>query len=289
MHVMDMFKLDGRVALVTGGAGLYGSQITEALAEAGATVITASRTLEKNEAFAEKMRERGLKVYADTYDQADEQSILALRDRLVAKYGKVDILVNNSALRGCFKGGFDGGALAPDNKPEANFNLTFCRILKPILEKYGFKVTLTRRDDSGLEDASAKTVREKIRSDMHKRLVLMNETPNCIFISIHQNKSPYTSAHGSVVYYSPNHPESETLAAALQSAFIAHLQPTNKRTIVQAGSNLFLLHNAPCPAVLVECGFLSNPQEEKKLKDASYQKALCSVIATTVSRYLSNT
>jgi len=112
MHVMEMFNLEGRVALVTGGAGKYGSQITEALAEAGATVITASRTLEKNEEFAAKMRERGLKVYADAYDQADEQSILALRDRLVAKYGKVDILVNNSAMRGCFKGGFDGGDMA---------------------------------------------------------------------------------------------------------------------------------------------------------------------------------
>ena len=112
MHVLDMFKLDGRVALVTGGAGKYGSQITEALAEAGATVITASRTLAKNEEFAEKMRARGLKVYADSYDQADEQSILALRDRLVAKFGKVDILVNNSALRGCFRGGFDGGEIA---------------------------------------------------------------------------------------------------------------------------------------------------------------------------------
>lgn len=112
MNVLDMFKLDGRVALVTGGAGNYGSQITEALAEAGATVITASRTLEKNEAFAAELRSRGYKVYADCYDQGDEQSILDLRDRLVEKYGKVDILVNNSALRGCFTGGFNGGDYA---------------------------------------------------------------------------------------------------------------------------------------------------------------------------------
>ncbi len=102
MHVMKMFDLSGKVALVTGGAGKYGSPMVEALAEAGATVITASRTLEKNEQFADMLRQKGLKVYADAYDQGDEQSILALRDRLVEKYGKVDILVNNSALRGCF-------------------------------------------------------------------------------------------------------------------------------------------------------------------------------------------
>ena len=75
MTVMDMFNLDGKVALVTGGYGLYGSQITEALVEAGATVITASRSLDKNEACAAKMRERGLKVYAESYDMADEDSM----------------------------------------------------------------------------------------------------------------------------------------------------------------------------------------------------------------------
>lgn len=112
MHVLDMFKLDEKVALVTGGYGKYGSQITEALAEAGATVITASRSLEKNEACAAELREKGLKVYAESYDQGDEQSITALRDRLVETYGTVDILVNNSAMRGCFAGGFAKGDFA---------------------------------------------------------------------------------------------------------------------------------------------------------------------------------
>jgi len=120
MNVLDMFKLDGKVALITGGYGRYGSQMTEALAEAGATVITASRTLEKNEEFAAKLRERGLKVYGESYDMADEESILALRDRLVEKYGKVDILVNNSAMRGCFSGGFDGDAKGFTKSLEVN-------------------------------------------------------------------------------------------------------------------------------------------------------------------------
>ena len=111
MHVMKLFDLTGKVAVVTGGAGKYGSPMVEALAEAGATVVVASRNLEKNEAFAESLRQKGLKVYAECYDQGDEASILSLRDRLVEGYGKVDVLVNNSALRGCFSGGFDGGTM----------------------------------------------------------------------------------------------------------------------------------------------------------------------------------
>lgn len=109
MHVMKMFDLTDKVALVTGGAGKYGSPMVEALAEAGATVIVASRSLEKNEAFAQALRQKGLLVYAESYDQGDEESILALRDRLVEKYGKVDVLVNNSALRGCFADGSMAG------------------------------------------------------------------------------------------------------------------------------------------------------------------------------------
>lgn len=102
MHVLDMFKLTGKVALVTGGAGNYGSQMTLALAEAGATVITASRTLSANEEYAAALRAQGLKVYADSFDQSDDDSVKALLSRLEERFGGVDILVNNSVLR-CFK------------------------------------------------------------------------------------------------------------------------------------------------------------------------------------------
>lgn len=99
MAVLDLFKLDGRVALVTGGAGKFGRQMVRALAEVGATVFTASRRLEPNEEFAAQLREEGLDVRAESYDQSDEESIKALLARMVEKCGKVDILVNNSVLR----------------------------------------------------------------------------------------------------------------------------------------------------------------------------------------------
>ncbi len=108
MNVMELLSLKGKVAVITGGYGLYGSQMTRALAEAGATVITASRSLDKNVAFADELQKEGLDVHGECYDQEDEKSIIALRDRIKEKFGTVDILVNNSVLRGCFKDGFFG-------------------------------------------------------------------------------------------------------------------------------------------------------------------------------------
>ena len=99
MNVMEMFNLTGKVALVTGGAGNYGKQMVEALAEAGATVWTASRTLEKNEALAKELQERGLDVHGAAYDQCDEKTMQALLDTILEKHGRIDILVNNSVLR----------------------------------------------------------------------------------------------------------------------------------------------------------------------------------------------
>lgn len=106
-NILDMFRLDGKVALVTGGSGNYGKQMVIGLAQAGATVCTASRNLEANRKFAEELNAQGLNnVYADSYDQGDEESILALRDRMIEKFGRVDILVNNSVFRKM--GDFDG-------------------------------------------------------------------------------------------------------------------------------------------------------------------------------------
>lgn len=101
-NIIDRFKLDGKVALVTGGAGNYGKQMVIALADAGATVCCASRSLEKCEAFVNEVKDLGYEnVYADTYDQSDEESIKGLLARMIERNGKVDILVNNSVLRPC--------------------------------------------------------------------------------------------------------------------------------------------------------------------------------------------
>jgi NAD(P)-dependent dehydrogenase (short-subunit alcohol dehydrogenase family) len=97
---MDLFRLDGKVAIVTGGAGLYGRHIVRALAEAGATVVTASRDTAAGDAFAQTLQAEGLKVEAERCDLAEEIEILALRGTVLEKHGKLDVLFNNSVARG---------------------------------------------------------------------------------------------------------------------------------------------------------------------------------------------
>jgi NAD(P)-dependent dehydrogenase (short-subunit alcohol dehydrogenase family) len=103
MNVLDSFKLDGKVAVVSGGAGLYGYQIVSALAEAGATVYVASRNRENNEKKMATLLEKGYKIFVLEFDLEDEKSILSLCDTIYEKEGRVDILVNNAVLR-CMKG-----------------------------------------------------------------------------------------------------------------------------------------------------------------------------------------
>jgi NAD(P)-dependent dehydrogenase (short-subunit alcohol dehydrogenase family) len=108
MGVLDRFSLQGRVALVTAGAGpQFGSSLSEGLAEAGATVITASRSLERNQEFAEQLRERGYDAHGLQVDISDASSICALRDELLERFGRLDVLVNSALARDGHAGGFE--------------------------------------------------------------------------------------------------------------------------------------------------------------------------------------
>ena len=111
MNVIETFSLRDKVAVVTGGAGLYGRQIVEAVAEAGAETYIASRNLEALEALAATHRKKGERVTALRVDQADEKSVLALRDEIVARSSRVDVLVNNAVARPMKKGWDDDAAL----------------------------------------------------------------------------------------------------------------------------------------------------------------------------------
>jgi len=108
MNILDRFSLQGRVALVTAGAGpLFGSSISRALAEAGATLITASRSLDRNDEFAAELRAAGYDAHAAQFDLADLDSIERLRDDLLSRFGRVDVLVNSALGRTGHRGGFE--------------------------------------------------------------------------------------------------------------------------------------------------------------------------------------
>ena len=175
-------------------------------------------------------------------------------------------------------GGMDGGAVGVNNTPEQGINLAITLKLKELLQLNGFEVILTRPNENSIHDPSETSVAKQKRSDMRNRLKIIENHPNALFVSIHQNKFSDPSCKGAQIFYSPNHSDSEQLAKLLQESFRENLQPENSREIKTSDESLYLLWNAEIPAVLVECGFLSNPNECEQLCDESYQEKIAFVI-----------
>lgn len=183
-------------------------------------------------------------------------------------------------------GGFDGGASAADGTLEKTLNLQIALRLQAFLDAFGLQTVMTRTTDTGTNDPSAATIREKKRSDLKNRLALLQEEDHRILVSIHQNHYSQSKYNGTQVFYSGNHPGSAALAECIRAGVAASLQPQNRREIKQSGSEIYLLHQAQAPAVMVECGFLSNAAETEKLKTETYQTQLAFVIALGILEYL---
>ena len=181
-------------------------------------------------------------------------------------------------------GGEDGGAVAADGTCEKDINLYIAKCVYGILTSAGFECTLTRSGDVMLSDAAGST--RKMR-DLRQR-VQATEGKDCIFVSIHQNKFPQQSCRGTQVYYSGNDPGSEALARTVADSVKKYLQPDNKREIKRAGAEIFVLDRCTVPAILIECGFLSNPEEFEKLKTEEYKKTLACTIAASVASYVTS-
>jgi N-acetylmuramoyl-L-alanine amidase len=174
-------------------------------------------------------------------------------------------------------GGIDGGAQA-NGIVEKGINLAIAQNLRDLLSVQGFHVIMTREDDRSIHDEGITQIARQKRSDLHNRLAIMEDHPEAIFISIHQNQFPQPSCQGAQIFYSQNRLESQKLAQAIQESFQRNLQPENSRQIKPAQNNLFLLYEAKIPAVMAECGFLSNPQESQKLAETEYQEQVAFTI-----------
>ena len=173
-------------------------------------------------------------------------------------------------------GGFDGGAIAEDGTVEKHINLAIALCLRDLLYVCGASVEMTRQTDTGLEEDSSASIRDKKVSDMRRRLALYNQAS--MVISIHQNHFSVPKYNGTQVFYSANHAESMALAESIRAAVVNWVQPHNKRELKKATDGIYLLYHTQTPAVLVECGFLSNPEERDKLKLPAYQQQMAFAI-----------
>lgn len=186
-------------------------------------------------------------------------------------------------------GGFDGGAVADDGTIEKDINLSIALYLQEYLSVFNIKTIMIRETDCSVEDDGLNTIRQKKSSDLHNRMKIMEETDNAIYISIHQNKYPDGKYSGTQVFYSPKtKDESQVLAQSIQDCVVNTLQKDNKRQIKECGTSVFLMYNAVKPAVLVECGFLSNYEETNKLKTSEYQKKIAFCIAMGIQNYITS-
>ncbi len=182
-------------------------------------------------------------------------------------------------------GGEDGGAVSADGLYEKDVNLAVAFALRDLLEMNDIPVVLTRDEDILLYDRNVDYQGRKKVLDLAARKTIADNSGDCLFVSIHMNAFPQTQYSGTQVWYGTKDPLSESVAADIQKSALL-LQPENHRKIKAAGSNIYLLDKITAPCVLVECGFLSNPEEAALLADLDYQKALAFIIFSGVAEYV---
>ncbi len=181
----------------------------------------------------------------------------------------------------------DGGAIGITGTVESNLNLKIALYLQKALIKKGYTVIMTRSDENCLSD-EGKTIAERKRSDMHKRLEIINNSDADMFVSIHINKFSDSRYRGAQVIYSGNYVQSELLASSIQAELCKLPDNKSKRKETQAPKSIFLLKNADIPAVIVECGFSSNFSEEQLLLTDKYQQELAKAITSGIEDYYSS-
>ena len=181
-------------------------------------------------------------------------------------------------------GGEDCGAVGIDGTYEKDINLQISLKLNDLLSIFGYQTHLIRTTDTAIHTLGD-TIRERKVSDIHNRTDTMNLFENCIYLSIHQNKYSDSRIWGAQTFYSANFDESKEIAQFIQNAVASQLQPENKRHIKKSGTDIYVLYNATKPAVMVECGFVSNQNELSQLKDGIYQNNMALSIATGIINY----
>ncbi len=173
-------------------------------------------------------------------------------------------------------GGFDGGAKGISGVNEDGLNLLISKKLQTLFDKNGYEVIMTREDENAVGDTKDK--------DMARRREIIAESGADIVISIHMNKFPSASVSGPQVFYYEKSAEGETLAKLIQQELIKALDPPKVR--VEHPEDYYILCSGDCPAVIVECGFLSNEREEALLLTDDYQNECAKAIYRGADAYM---
>lgn len=189
-------------------------------------------------------------------------------------------------------GGMDGGAEAEDGTLEKNLNLSIAQILRSQMQNHGMRVIMTRTEDEGLYDGSEEnTVRSMKTEDMKRRKNIIDETLPDLCISVHMNSfTEDPEVYGAQVFYASGgdetmYTDSRKAAEIIQGCLNRQINKDKARS--ELGKNdVFLLRNIKCPTVIVECGFLSNREECRKLNDSRYRKKIAGVIANGICKFV---
>ena len=178
----------------------------------------------------------------------------------------------------------DEGAEAKDGTTEAETNLKITLKVQKLLEQSGCEVLLTRSDDNAIYDLDSKTLRQKKVSDIKNRVKIGNESSADIFVSVHLNKIPQSQYYGWQCFYNTKNEKSVDLAKSIQESLNESIEKENNRVAMKLDS-VYIMKNVEIPISIVECGFLSNPEEEKQLLDDSYQERLAWGIYNGIMEY----
>lgn len=215
--------------------------------------------------------------------------LAAIAGGILALSSYADTFFENKSLSVIVDAGHglpDGGAVGINGTVEQEINIAIAEKLKEVLEAKNIGVIMTRTGESGIWSEKSTTIREKKLEDMYNRLKIMKKSDADLFISIHMNSYPNHSTSGLRIFYSPGFDEIKPLAENIQSR-MADVTGAKMNVVKAADSKLFLMKQTPLPAILVECGFLSNAAEEKKLNEPDYQARLAWAIADAVEKYYS--
>ena len=179
-------------------------------------------------------------------------------------------------------GGEDGGASSCTGVLESQINLEISLRLNDLLHLLGYQTRMIRTTDTAIY-SEGETLSAKKVSDLKNRVAIVNETDNALLLSIHQNTFPDGRYSGAQVFYSKD-PDSKLLADHLQTTLIQNLNPGSRRR-AKPSDGIYLMQHIQQPGILVECGFISNAEEDSNLRSPEYQQKLACVIATEVAWY----